>query len=65
MRLIFNLLPLLNFEQKKSFFNIIFFNIFHGIFRSCEYWLYSTGGLFFLGEQLINVKFFFLLVVIS
>ena len=59
MRLIFNLLPLLNFEQKKKFFNIIFFNIFHGIFRSCEYWLYSTGGFIFFGRTINKCKIFF------
>ena len=65
MRLIFNLLPLLNLEQKKSFL-ILFFLTFFTVFLE----VISIGSivpvvLFFLGEQLINVKFFFLLVVIS
>ena len=59
MRLIFNLLPLLNFEQKKSFL-ILFFLTFFTVFLE----VISIGSivpvvLFFLGEQLINVKFFF------
>ena len=59
MRLIFNLLPLLNLEQKKSFL-ILFFLTFFTVFLE----VISIGSivpvvLFFLGEQLINVKFFF------